>query len=307
MTLIIAMANSENAIIASDRRLVGINGLLDDESNKAGFLVCRDARLGFAFSGLAECAAFKTNFWLPETLARSAEPDGLMVPIIERFRRFANKKFAGLKGPSPCQKRLSVIFAGYHYGSEVPRPCVWRVSNYERGEGESGFELSEAQNEFEAFCWADARSPGDPYTIVRACGFPSGIPDRSLADLISLVKARRPAVGLVGKSVAMIREAAAAPASKGAVGMQCSTIVIPSDPNKGAEAHYHSEHPTPDSYVPAYVLALGGIGGTLASAGLKLKQKVKSSKTPVLQIPKAGRNQRCPCGSGRKYKKCHGR
>jgi len=23
-------------------------------------------------------------------------------------------------------------------------------------------------------------------------------------------------------------------------------------------------------------------------------------------VPKVGRNERCPCGSGKKYKKCHG-
>jgi hypothetical protein len=32
---------------------------------------------------------------------------------------------------------------------------------------------------------------------------------------------------------------------------------------------------------------------------------VKSKKEPV--IPKVGRNEKCPCGSGKKYKKCHGR
>ena len=28
---------------------------------------------------------------------------------------------------------------------------------------------------------------------------------------------------------------------------------------------------------------------------------------PVPAAPKVGRNERCPCGSGRKYKQCHGR
>ncbi len=26
----------------------------------------------------------------------------------------------------------------------------------------------------------------------------------------------------------------------------------------------------------------------------------------VEQVPKVGRDERCPCGSGKKYKKCHG-
>jgi preprotein translocase subunit SecA len=32
-------------------------------------------------------------------------------------------------------------------------------------------------------------------------------------------------------------------------------------------------------------------------------QKVKEASVPV---PEVGRNDLCPCGSGKKYKKCHG-
>jgi hypothetical protein len=28
--------------------------------------------------------------------------------------------------------------------------------------------------------------------------------------------------------------------------------------------------------------------------------------TIEVSVPKVGRNERCPCGSGKKYKKCHG-
>jgi uncharacterized protein YecA (UPF0149 family) len=31
-----------------------------------------------------------------------------------------------------------------------------------------------------------------------------------------------------------------------------------------------------------------------------------TKKQPVLAQNKAGRNDPCPCGSGKKYKKCHG-
>lgn len=32
-----------------------------------------------------------------------------------------------------------------------------------------------------------------------------------------------------------------------------------------------------------------------------------SGETRVVEAPKAGRNAPCPCGSGKKYKHCHGR
>jgi preprotein translocase subunit SecA len=45
----------------------------------------------------------------------------------------------------------------------------------------------------------------------------------------------------------------------------------------------------------------GGAGGNGAQAGEPEKQK-----TVVRDKPKVGRNEPCPCGSGKKYKKCHG-
>jgi uncharacterized protein YecA (UPF0149 family) len=30
-------------------------------------------------------------------------------------------------------------------------------------------------------------------------------------------------------------------------------------------------------------------------------------KVDNTKVPKVGRNELCPCGSGKKYKKCHGR
>jgi preprotein translocase subunit SecA len=36
------------------------------------------------------------------------------------------------------------------------------------------------------------------------------------------------------------------------------------------------------------------------------KSKPAPAVVPVRQVPKVGRNDPCPCGSGKKYKKCHG-
>ena len=32
----------------------------------------------------------------------------------------------------------------------------------------------------------------------------------------------------------------------------------------------------------------------------------RGSAVPIRNLPKIGRNDPCPCGSGKKYKKCHG-
>jgi preprotein translocase subunit SecA len=42
-------------------------------------------------------------------------------------------------------------------------------------------------------------------------------------------------------------------------------------------------------------------GGGVASGDIAVKQE------PVKVAPKIGRNDPCPCGSGKKYKHCHGK
>ncbi len=39
----------------------------------------------------------------------------------------------------------------------------------------------------------------------------------------------------------------------------------------------------------------------------QISQKVKSISKPIVNVTQVGRNDPCPCGSGKKYKKCHGR
>ncbi len=55
---------------------------------------------------------------------------------------------------------------------------------------------------------------------------------------------------------------------------------------------------------------LGVGGGSTATATAPPKARAKEESSPVQTVvrtsPKVGRNDPCPCGSGKKYKKCHG-
>jgi preprotein translocase subunit SecA len=52
--------------------------------------------------------------------------------------------------------------------------------------------------------------------------------------------------------------------------------------------------------------ALQRITETHAAAGDDGEAPRAKAETVVRQAPKVGRNDPCPCGSGKKYKKCHG-
>ncbi len=58
--------------------------------------------------------------------------------------------------------------------------------------------------------------------------------------------------------------------------------------------------PEPKKELPPVVLSRGNVETKT--------QKKEVSVTGSIQrdVPKVGRNDECPCGSGKKYKKCHG-
>ena len=51
---------------------------------------------------------------------------------------------------------------------------------------------------------------------------------------------------------------------------------------------------------------LRGWEGELGVRGYRAELKAKLAAQPAADRTKVGRNERCPCGSGRKYKHCHG-
>jgi preprotein translocase subunit SecA len=60
---------------------------------------------------------------------------------------------------------------------------------------------------------------------------------------------------------------------------------------------------TASNHVPAGAPS----GGVEANPMAEASQAGKKSRTVKRDVPKVGRNDPCPCGSGKKYKKCHGR
>ena len=49
-----------------------------------------------------------------------------------------------------------------------------------------------------------------------------------------------------------------------------------------------------------------GFGGFGSADGAPLEPAARASTPFVRDMPKVGRNEACPCGSGKKYKHCHG-
>lgn len=167
MTVLLSLVNHDQAILVSDRRLT-INGRLDeDESNKAGVLLCRDAELAFAYTGLAKADGFETKHWLAEALTACAPPDFHIEPLLHRFAERAAADFAKLR-ESRRDKRFTLLLSGYCYECDPPRAYTWRVSNFElAAEREPRLEASD---EFTTTCWTEKRPRPECLCLITLAG-----------------------------------------------------------------------------------------------------------------------------------------
>jgi hypothetical protein len=304
------MGNLQQVVLVSDRRLTrDVPFEDDDESNKAFVFVCRDARLAVAYTGLSDVGNFLTRRWLPEALTESAAPDFQMGPIIERFTERATRDFANIKVKEPSDKHLSVVFAGYSYDETPPRCYCWLVSNFE-GFGDQQRPPGLSSDQFMFFYCRDKRPTEKNVDILLPAGVAGAVTRQDYESLHTLLHENKPAQALVGKGIEVIRTAAQSLRGKPIgelIGEQCNSIVLPSNPEEEVVCGYHSAKLATRHYHPSFINARGDGSGVYSITDVSFEARSTDDQPLVLSVPKVGRNHPCPCGSGLKYKKCHGR
>jgi hypothetical protein len=312
MTLIVAMVNRRQAVLVSDRRVSRDGRVVhlpyepEDESNKSFVLMLQDARLCIAFTGLASDGnGFLTKRWLPEALMESAAPDYLMGPTIQRFTERASRDFAKLSATPPLDKRLSVVFAGFHYNELPARAYCWLISNFEDFDG-AMLAGGNATAEFNCSFKVEKRPCEEAHALVKIIGHSRAFGADAMNSLHNLLMQDKPPRALVDKAVELIRESAKSFRTENTIGQQCSSLVLPSNPNEEAVGEYHSANPARTLYYPTFIKAQGGGGAVYTIAEPSSEVHVEGQPT-VISVPRVGRNHPCPCGSGKKYKTCHGR
>ena len=73
-------------------------------------------------------------------------------------------------------------------------------------------------------------------------------------------------------------------------------------------ARYQQLRAEPDNYSPFHpdAAAIAGRRAQQEAEYAQRRREIAARQQPRLALPKIGRNDPCPCGSGQKYKKCHG-
>jgi hypothetical protein len=302
MTLIIALGNRDQVMQISDRLLTIDGTLREDESNKAGTFFCADARLIYGFTGLARIGDFETNRWLIHILTQCAPPDFTAYKTLERLKERANQDFQNLpalRHLNKIQKQLTVMFSGYRYHLDPPLAVYAILTNCM----ESIIDPANPDR-FQTSYWGESRPINQEFTFVQRVGFWTAMEDQDVDSLRTLLLELKPAKAIVGKAVEIMHLIADRPKSKGTIGKQLTTIVLPRDPAAIVTSDYYSNVLSYKSYIPDMVFAQGPKSPAAVSR-ISL-QPVDPSNTPPISVPKARPNEPCPCGSGKKYRKCHG-
>ena len=298
MTLVLALANDDYVVQVSDRRLTSDGQLKDDESNKAGFLVCEDARMVFAFSGLARYGEFRTSRWILETLKAVAAPDHSAREILERFASRSTEFFRAsspLSAVLPDHKRLSIMFTGFSIDSRVLN-CI--ITNFQ--DPDAGIDLPTARDEFSLYPKISKHSRESKLSFVQRIGAWQAMTPEDEQILRGFLLDGKPREAVLSKAVELVGQIADRPAAQGTIGKQINSVCLTVGslwPISG----YHTSRPTDSIYL------VDQIDLRRDSSQLVIHDVRLQVPATCVAVPKVGRNQPCPCQSGKKYKHCHGR
>ncbi len=303
MTLILVLGNRENVVQISDRRLTADGSIVDEESDKAGVLVCLNARMAFGYTGLASYRAFRTGEWLRKALHDAAKPDYQIGKILERLRDNATDVFSNdpsLKRAPPADKRLTVMFTGFvHLDQGAALGCAI-LSNWQGFNDVVKSKVAEAS--FSVYYQTIPLSVSAPF-IVHAVGDQRALVSSELDQLSEMLLGLVPSHALIDKGYEILRRMAASPLSQGTIGEQLTGIVVPADHSLHAKTDYSSSCVKASVYMPSMVYLTPAIHFAVSD----IKIEPVSADTPPLSVPRVRNNAICPCGSQKKYKYCHGR
>lgn len=302
MTAILGAGNRDVCVLVSDRRMTAGATLVDDASNKAALLVVSDAHVAVAFTGLgathpealqrhapAKPNEFLTSQWMLEALAAAAPPEHEIDPLIDRFATAATERFRRLFVQA-ADKRTEFVFVGFVERDGRALPSSWTVTNIPH----------------------DEPLPQPTFTVQRdidqcfaiAAGKVSAIDPALQNRLFAATCEQRPADALVSLAVHAIERAAE---HSPAVGPDSTSIMVPARPSATCVSRYHSSTVSHVIHGVSHVDARGGEHLTVLTMTPEHEVHAADGTPFPLTVPRVGRNVPCPCGSGRKFKRCHGR
>ena len=192
------------------------------------------------------------------------------------------------------------MFTGFINLDGEQKPGCAILSNYHNFKNNTRF--AEAQDEFSIKYSSPKEGEKNP-TLVQRVGNWLPMKNNDIDKLRDFLVSNKPSKATVNKTIEVVREIAGRPQAQGTIGKQLTSIIIPKDLKLGCESSYSSDIVKTESYMPAMVYLLPDKHLTVDNISVRPVDK----DTLPISVPKVGRNVPCPCGSGKKYKYCHGK
>lgn len=278
MTLIVAMANDSIAVLVADRRVTQGRIVLDDEFNKVTVLVCRDARLSVAFTGLATYNDFNTSEWIANTLYEICKQTPEIHSVIAGLEARARTTFSALEAED---RRLTIVLCGFVYLGGVPEPRIYIMSNFEHEKYSPG-----------EFSTQNVGALGQ--TLVETAGQSSQLPRSTVETLYKLLAGSHPPAALVRYTVKHLQNAAKHAKSLNKIGERCTAAIVQNAIDTSITTTYHTPRNANRAYGPNIVFAQSMI--SLGS---------ETMADSILAGPEIRKQDLCWCGSGMQFKHCH--
>lgn len=306
MTMILSLANRDNVIQLSDRRLTAQGQVMDEEAGKAGTLFCANGRFSFGFTGIARAAKLEVRRWILDALLESGPTNYMALDVLERFKLKATDFFntnQTLKRLSPSDKRLSIMLTGYLYNHNPPMIGCAIVSNYINPS--VNLSTLSSWDEFSVSFTSEKKPRKNNISYVQRIGAWPAMNEQDEISVRSMLEDRKPVKAIIEKAVNLMKKMADRPSSSGTIGKQITWIRIPSIISETVESGYHSNIPTHTVFMPSSVIITSDDNRFVYDE--PQVSAVDPTTTPPMAVPNVQRNAPCPCGSGKRYKSCHGK
>jgi hypothetical protein len=304
VTLLITAVTRDYAVQVADGRLT-VRGAQPgdiDTISKSTYLACADGVAGIAFTGLATATGFNTSQWTAAALSDAgAEADHRLVPTLEQFRQRLSNEIWKLPIAEE-DRRLTFHVGGFVHPDRPARGFAAILSNVDHDYPTSALDTPTREFSLQPF-YAD--SDREDVALLLIGGVDAAVTTDEEERLYESAVNRVRAEAFVSRSVAVVRRASTRRAARGLIGRDCISLIVRRD-GSAAESAYHPDGRDPRSHSAAFVRSVGDGHGEYAIWGYEEEHRDERGKPIPAAVPKVGRNKPCPCGSGKKYKRCHG-
>ena len=195
------------------------------------------------------------------------------------------------------------MLSGYLDEYDPPVGALSILTNYQNFT--TGQDDSEVWDEFKSIYEIERRPWDGEFSLIQRIGMWPAMPPSDIKTLRVFLEELKPANPIIEKGVEMMRTMADRPQARGTIGKQISAICLPRDASKTVSTVYHTNVVSHNYFFASQVRAVSD-NDWFAISNVILQTRTPSGESLPIAFPKVARNAPCPCGSGKKYKFCHG-